>query len=513
MHRTCCGAPGREVIEMLGTTWTRLKHEEDGMSVLEIVLAAFILFFVFTAMLGLVGATTKMGVDAKSRVAMTNAVSSHMEWVRSLPFDEVGIRGVTPGGVVEPTYTYAVDGFTVTIQNQIADGQDGTKELRVTASAEAANFKGVSMTSFAAIRDVNTLSLVSLDDENADAPVVEFTSTTAEADDDLYRGFVLGGNPLYIEARAEAVVDGGHITDLRYYCQGELLRAGDSIFDDVAEWTLSATPVSELFGWDTTQVDEDTVPVISDGWRLVYVIATDNEGNEGRAERRFYVDNYAPEVPGSIVAEVQDSIETRLSWGVAQDGTDAAAKYEVETARLDYAGSLVDVSKAPVTDPAYIHHGTPFSRYVAGVRAGSLRNLWSDPVALVSPFSTRPEAHVYSTAVYVDRGKKLLTDVSISVDEPTFKTLSVVYDIYRSDDPNNMGSSPHQSNLGSPYFIEQAEQRINAGKPALPYYYQFKVTFTADGPGGGAVEEIWSDVIGPTTIVNTATEPMGHMSW
>jgi Tfp pilus assembly protein PilV len=496
---------------MLRGFWSRFRHEEDGMSVLEIVLAAFILFFVFTAMIGLVGATTRMGVNAKARVAMTNAVSSHMEWVRSLEFEDVDIQ---PEGEIHPVMTVPVDEFTVTIENQVSDGQDGTKELRVIATASAPGFNGASMTSFAAIRDESGLSLITFEDDDANAPTIEFTNMTPDADEVLYRSYIHGGAPLYIEARAEAVADGAHIAELRYFCQGELLRNGSTIFADVAEWTPGETPATELFRWDTTQVDEGGAPILDDGWRLVYVIATDSQGHEGRAERRFYVDNYAPDPPGAMVAEVQDDVETRLSWGVAQDGTDAAVKYEVQTARFNMAGNLVDVSESIVPDPAYIHQAAvPFSRFGAGVKAGSPRNLWSSPVLLGQPFTTRPRAEGYSTTWYEGRNnrRESFTDVSISASTPNFGTSAITYDVYRSMDPGNMGGAPYATDTG-PSFYEQINKAVGKRGTPDPFYYQFKATFTAMGSGGGQPEETWSDVIGPITA-NEATEDMVHVTW
>lgn len=504
---------------MLRTMWTQLRRDEDGMSVLELVLAAFILFFVFTAMLGLIGTTTKMGQNAKARVAMTNAVSSHMEWVRSLEFDEVDLVGTTADGVVEPTYTYTVDGYTVTISNQISVGQDGTKELEIAATANSPNFSGISMTTFAAIRDDSGLSLYTLEEESVDAPIVEFTSMTPVADTTVYGSHAQGEQALYIEADAEAQVDGAIIAEMRYYCQGELLRNGSTIFAPIAEWTPGVSPARELFRWDSTQVDENGDPVIDDGWRLVYVIVTDDEGNEGRAERRFYVDNYDPQAPGEMKSEVQDDTETRLSWGVAMDGTDPTFGYKVQVYSYDTLGDLYGYPEAPTEDPAYIHQGSSFSRYTARVKAVSPRNNESDWTNLAEPYTTRPHAWGESTTRYVPKNRSFdyaFTDVEVFVDMPNFGTTGdVTYDVYRSSNPEDMGARAYESDIGGPYFAEEVQETVNRGQglsASQLFYYQFRVTYVATGPGGGQEEEIWSDVIGPTTA-NAATEQMVHATW
>jgi hypothetical protein len=94
---------------------------------------------------------------------------------------------------------------------------------------------------------------------------------------------------------------------------------------------------------------------------------------------------------------------------------------------------------------------------------------------------------------------------------PDFGVSDVRYDVYRSLDPGNMGGAPYASDTG-PSFYEQMNKAVGKRGTPDPYYYQFKVTFTALGPGGGQPEEIWSDVIGPTTA-NEATEDMVHATW
>ena len=522
MHRMRCGAPGREVIEMSRNLWGQLRRDEDGMSVLEIVLAAFILFFVFTAMIGLVGATTRMGMNSKARVAMTNAVSSHMEWVRSLSFDEIAITGTTPDGVIEPTYTYTVDGFQVTIDNQISTSADGmTRELAVTASASAQGFTTVSMTSFAAIRGDGTV--ITGDPgggdpggdpgDPGDGPIVEFTTLTPDEDAVAYGAYVLGGSPLYVEARAEAQGAGDVITDLRYYCAGELLRDGNTVFADVAEWQPGVSPASERFRWDTRQVNDAGDSIVQDGWRVVYIIAVDSTGAEGRTERRFYVDNHAPGTPGAVEALVQDDTETRVSWGIAQDGTDPAVKYEIALAQVNLAGGTGSAGTFITETPAHIHLGSSFSRYTATVRAGSPRNLWGAPVSIASPYTTRPKAGGSSSTRYAGKNnsREAWSTVDIFCSEPSFQTTSLRYDVYRSLDPYDMGSSPHATDVGHEFSEENYKKVGKWGQPDA-FYYQFKVTYTAGGPGGGQSETIWSDVVGPVTQ-DTAPLPMGHITW
>jgi type II secretory pathway pseudopilin PulG len=92
---------------------------DDGMTLLEVVVAAAILFIIMTAVLGLVGRTMQMGAQAKEINVSNNAVNSYVEWVRSLPFDQV----VQSGGSIETTVVVN-DEYTITIVPTVEDGEN-----------------------------------------------------------------------------------------------------------------------------------------------------------------------------------------------------------------------------------------------------------------------------------------------------------------------------------------------------------------------------------------------------
>jgi len=484
-----------------------LRARDEGVSVLEVVLAAFILFFVLTAVLGLVGTSTKMNIDAKARSVMNNAVASHIEWVRSLDFEQIAMSGSSAEAVVDPTYTYTVDGFTITISNTISAGQGGTKELQVTAQAAAPGYPTVSMSTLTAIRDVESLTSRVTDDENA--PEIEYKSLTAPPDAVVYGSYEMGGSPLYVEAWAKSV-DPATISEFSYYCGTEILRDGSTIFANVAYWTPGTQTVQHAFRWDTRQVDEDGQRTIQDGWRIVRAIAIDSEGRQSFIDRRVYVDNEVPLPPTSgPAAQVQTSIETRLSWPVAMDGTDPTWKYGLDIQRMTTGGSWDLLGTYVQTNPAYIQATTPFSLYRASVKAGSPRNLWSAYVDGAEWYASRAELSGSSTTSY--SGKNALrtatTDVSVTCTPPTFQTSDIVYEVYRSVDPANMGTTPYAVSAG-PTFEETISKRV--GKFGTPdtWHYQFKASFT---PAGGSPMVVWSDIVGPIAV--DGTQPLEHVSW
>jgi Tfp pilus assembly protein PilV len=106
-------------------------QRDEGFTLVEVVVAASILFFVLTAVLGLVMATNQMTVLAKERASVTNLISSRLDWIRSQPF-----TWVAQTNLASETTTTA-DGFTVTLTYTVTDKShvNGTKEVRVVASA------------------------------------------------------------------------------------------------------------------------------------------------------------------------------------------------------------------------------------------------------------------------------------------------------------------------------------------------------------------------------------------
>ena len=496
------------MVAMLQTMRGDIGRRDEGFSVLEVVLASFVLFFVLTAVLGLVGTSTRMSLDAKGRAAMTNAVASHVEWVRSLDFDQIAMSGSSAEAMLQPTYTYTVDRFTVTIENTISSGQDGTKEIQITATAVADGYPTVTMTTFTAIRNRDNEENYETDE----GPIITIDSPTPEADTVVYSSYQLGGSPLYVAASAEAQGDGVTISKLTFYASSEPLRDGSTIFAGVAHWTPDTQSVSETFRWDTRQVNDEGESVIEDGYRTVSIVAIDSESRQSTMERRFYVDNYAPDVPGEPFGEVQDSTETRVSWSQAYDGTDPALKYELQILEIMMDGSPDLYGSFITDDPAYIQTTSLFARYIPVVRAGTPRNLWSDWVD-GEAYTSRPEIMGDSNTWFEGRNsrRESFTDVNIHCSTPSFGTSDVTYDLYRSMDPDNISSgAAYETDIGSSFY-EQINKKVGKFGEPDPYYYQYKVTFTSTGPMGGTEEEIWSNVIGPISMDGSAT--MEHYTW
>jgi hypothetical protein len=213
---------------------------------------------------------------------------------------------------------------------------------------------------------------------------------------------------------------------------------------------------------------------------------------------------------------VYDNVETRVSWDVAEDGTDAAQKYEVTLQQVvSDDGTLVELSQTIVTEAVFLHNGSPFSRYTVQVRAGSPRNLYSDYVTMDLPYVTRPSATGVSETVYTGKNNRRESDtaVSISCDTPNFPVASATYDVFRSMDPNDMGSTPYATNAGST-FTESINKLVRKFGTPDPWYYQFRVNYVASGYRGFSASEppAYSNIIGPITALEESV-PMEHVQW
>ncbi len=239
---------------MIRGTATPARHHDDGFTLVEVVVAASILFFVLTAILGLVLATNQMTAMAKERASVTNLVSSRLDWVRAQPF-----AWVAQGNLASETTTTA-DGFTVTLTYTVTDKStiNGTKEIRVVARATKAGHPDVTMSAFAAIRNVD--GGITQGGLGGGAPSITFENPSPVQDAVLFGSNVFGGGGITIRAMGSAAT-GRQITRIEMLVDGQggpvFLRNGNTPFSTEAYEDFTGGNISEAlsFGWNTAQVD------------------------------------------------------------------------------------------------------------------------------------------------------------------------------------------------------------------------------------------------------------------
>ena len=142
---------------MLLRKWCQMWRSTDnrvatdaGFTLAELVFAAAILFFAGTAILALILGAQRAALVAKEKAALVNAVSSQMEYVRTLSWPKIGTGpSSNPTGTVTTTTTVTGQ-YNITITPTItwvsdsqAGGAQAYKDVVMVGRAALPNGSGV----------------------------------------------------------------------------------------------------------------------------------------------------------------------------------------------------------------------------------------------------------------------------------------------------------------------------------------------------------------------------------
>lgn len=120
-----------------------------GMSLIDVVVGVALILIVFLALLGLLRASLLISSSSKAKAGATAVATTHIEYLRSLPYDSVGTVGGIPAGPVAQYATTTLNGIPYGVRTFIQyvdDSKDGTgasdsngittdyKRVRVTAT-------------------------------------------------------------------------------------------------------------------------------------------------------------------------------------------------------------------------------------------------------------------------------------------------------------------------------------------------------------------------------------------
>lgn len=488
-------------------------QDDRGFTVVEVVFAAFILFFALTALIGLMGATTNMGASAKSRAVLTNVLTGEMDRIRALPFDQVGV-GTVSGGLLPASQTFSKFGFSVTLSYVVTDrtAQNGTKEVLVSGVATRAGFPTVRSSTFSAVRNrVGGKTNYSA----SNAPLIEFTASTTDAESILVGKTTAAGNAIVIGARATS--GDAKIARIEFRVDGltgtRSLRDGNTIYAAKASYDVP-TPTADVtwsFAWDTRQVDDVGAISLADGRRTVTIVAYDDKSRPSASRARtFIVDNFPPDVPGErtlAVSALTDFSQTvAVSWADALDGTDPASGYECEVYE-NTNGSTTFASWTKLgtysTRPTFT--ASPFAMYMSRVRALSPRNTpgsWGDAPAAVM---TRPRltgSHdVLRTKASSSKDNWQFTS-RISIEKPRFPYSTVKVEMERTGGGVASAVTDITALVNAKWSVNQpyaysdvATQNISKNSSPVPPEYRLKVTLTPTGFGGGTSRIVYSQYV------------------
>ncbi len=496
----------------------RARHEDDGFSVVEIVVSAAILFFALTALVGLLGTSTNMTASAKSRGVLTNKLASEIDWVRSLPYSTIGLQSVGTSNAIPATKVDTVEGYTITYTYTVTDHPTQYfKEVTVSGVAERPGFAPVRASQTAYIRD----RIGGVTKPSGNQPTVKFISPTPAKDTVVQGSTVQGGDSIKIRVRATSP-SGANIARIVFEvdCPGtKPMKTGNSAMAQSAGGDI-ASPAPEVeyqFTWYSDQVDGSGVKEVSDGRRTITVTAYDDQGVASPPKSMtLVVDNVRPPVPADCLLQWSGNADMSQnlysSWGLSTDGTDAVPGYEAQLFRnVSGSGSFI----TGYTTSPQVYAAQPFSIY--GLQARAVGPIgwtsdWSAPPAVM----TRPVgAGTFSVTRAVVSTKKNGKDVVTANDNWTFAstfsaagpqypytnmTVEVLKTVGATATTVNVTTAAKAKwDAGQPYVYTDTvniDGIDSASTPSQPYpRYQLRVSLKPTGYGPGTQQVLLSNTM------------------
>jgi hypothetical protein len=531
---------------------------DEGFSIIEVVVAASILFFVITAVLGLVATSQRMTATAKRRSVLTNAMAEHVDSLRATPYSQITIESVPAAQDV------MYQGFTVHFVHRVvySDGEGGKylKSIYVTGST---TIGGVSYSTRAVVHiknpsvDAPAGGLI-----DPDKPWIEFDSATPPPDAVLADDFV-NSTQLSIKLKTTAHSPGDQIVRVEYKVAGIAVRDSititgrEAIFVAPADFASAGDIVTET-GWHTGQEG------IADGFQTLSITAWDNVGRYGNESRRFIVDNVAPDVAGNPTAQPVTDVTAKLAFTTAPDppgqSTTWATRYHYvlfkETSTGPYTGPasqdppsghwtqrvstwVPSIPDAP-TSVQMSKSGTmtvdgvptePFSRYWASIVAGSPR-LEGPASRMAIPFVSRPaispSASYPSTSTTDYRKTARLTftayTVSLFISKPSFPVdaAATTYSFMAKD--SLVGSTwrtvtPTIRSITDEGLYNRITFALNESGDPKRLYFKVGIQVTPTGwLGGSPTPVMWTNAAGVTELdadpgIGVANSTMYPQGW
>ncbi len=473
---------------------TRLERD-DGFTILEVMIAAAILFVVLTGVLGLVIQSTSMGLQSKQNVVFNNVVNSYVERVQHMKFAKVVVG--TGAGELPSSETTTVGEYTITITPSITPGaMSGLKTLTITAVLTSARGDSQTLTTDVVVRDKDRFLT-----EGANPPEIEWNIGMPAVDEVVWASQKASGGQLRVKATVKAL-DGKTLRSITIRGDGPVL---EDVNGNLAswEWEAGSQPGQHTidFWWNSAQTapgetSGTVVPAIADGRRTLMLVAIDSVGAERASSYTMIVDNHPPGVPSARpVATVESAAKARLSWGSASDGTDPAWGYRVHARRQELGGAWASVFTDTVAGAtAKTYDVAAFSRHWFEVGSIGLPPNSRDSASragMVSSWISPPRASGTATVVN-NKG----ATVSLSVTQPQFPATGVSYAWQRAPTATGPWTQFATTRMASDTFDTKV------GNDVIQRYYRCLVSFTPGtdytGASAAAVTGFRSTVVGPT---------------
>lgn len=426
-------AKQQELITLIGEPKRHGDAGDQGVTIVEIVLAVAIVFFVATALFGLVSTSTLLSSTAKANTLAVNEMNSFIEKVRNLRYNDVTQARIN---TLAAASSKTVGGITVSITATVtpqwfADQNPALtppayKLVTVTATVTRPMGSPLVFSTGTYVSNMASTGSSGSTETPVPKPIVSLTSNTPKS------GAVRGASvPLGMNAQS----GGSGVTLTRL-----AITAGGAALPGLEKVTTAESDSISGF-WDTTTSLPDGSPAWPDGSYEMRAQARDSRNQLSTLAWSLIVDNHPPDPPANLrkTAVVGNSSVT-YRWDAAKDGPrDYVTEYQViwyeqaltSSSFSPAAGTpMVITPSDPTTGTAVTLATSTFRRYYAEVRSrGPLAEGQTTPHFMSSPVTStvhvaRPSL-AGSTVTVTDVGgpkKKAILRLDLRCDAPGFGT-------------------------------------------------------------------------------------------
>lgn len=395
----------------------RRFRDDDGMTILEVAIAAAVLLFVISALLGLLGVSTMMTAKAKSQTVAINVANSVVEKIRTESFPlltqskvdsitalssgQIGNVTTVVTGELEPKWLVGLDPDT-----------DPISYYKLTINVHASGVgKPVDFTTSTFIRRWRMES-----DPAMVKPSVAFTPITPAQSEIVWGDKLVG-------ATASSNVPAVDLKSLGVYGRGTL----------IVETTSTQQAMDVNGTWHTTDWQDGGVALTAEAR---------DPGQVAIISRTVVIDNAPPSNPPTPTLEAVTTTNTVVwRWDSIYDGQDPVADYDFKTWKQSPTSGAFVLADTRIHTPIvqsgiqrFMIVTTSFSRYYISLRARSPRETYlgytwptPGPTGTSGVYISRPGANNGSTCNIINAGKanaKATFKVSLMCDPPTFANSS-----------------------------------------------------------------------------------------
>jgi hypothetical protein len=361
----------------------QMVRREEGLSMIEIMVATVFLFFALSVLLAVVAAASKAALASRMHSRAIYIANQKMEYLRSLDFDDVGYLNPQetsePAGVLPRSEVVTMSGTTLTVTYIIYwvdDPKDGTgiNDEASDPSRRGKDYKHVEIVVSWSIPTPNSYRVatnIAGRESLGVPPIASFTSDTLP-DNSVVSGVVSIG----VKGEKEA---SGTAADI----SGLALDIGGGII--YQSWAVSP-PQSEAVEYYTWDTDTSLTP---DGTYEIRAIARDARGLDDYVSRYWVVNNYAPTQTPVIQGVTPGVNSVNISFTTIMDGRDYVSTYVFGVTETmganpgDYFTTTVTVTSPETGSGAGTVSGlSPWTTYkfvVSGYSYGDY-SPWSDYV-------------------------------------------------------------------------------------------------------------------------------------